>query len=87
MSAGSLSIVLINAALVRWGGDMHVAVYGVINRALLLYALMGLGPGISPFWAKYGAGNLRGPNSQSALAVTASTVMATADHAIAQIWP
>lgn len=90
MSAGSLSIVLINAALVRWGGDMHVAVYGVINRALSFFfmPLMGLAQGFQPILGyNYGAGNLERARQSIRLAVTASTVMATAGYAIAQIWP
>lgn len=90
MSAGSLSIVLINAALVRWGGDMHVAVYGVINRALSFFfmPLMGLAQGFQPILGyNYGAGNLERVKQSIRLAVTASTVMATAGYAIAQIWP
>ena len=90
MSAGSLSIVLINAALVRWGGDMHVAVYGVINRALSFFfmPLMGLAQGFQPILGyNYGAGNLERAKQSIRLAVTASTVMATAGYAIAQIWP
>jgi putative MATE family efflux protein len=90
MSAGSLSIVLINAALVRWGGDMHVAVYGVINRALSFFfmPLMGLAQGFQPILGyNYGAGNLERAKQSIRLAVTASTVMATAGYIIAQVWP
>ncbi len=90
MSAGSLSIVLINAALVRWGGDMHMAVYGVINRALSFFfmPLMGLAQGFQPILGyNYGAGNLARARQSIRLAVTASTVMAFAGYAIAQIYP
>ncbi len=61
MAAGSFSIVLINGALVHWGGDLHVAVYGVINRALSFFfmPLMGIAQGFQPILGyNSGAGNL-----------------------------
>jgi putative MATE family efflux protein len=90
MSAGSLSIVLINAALVRWGGDMHVAVYGVINRALSLFfmPLMGLAQGFQPILGyNYGAGNLARARQSIRFAMTTATVMAITGYSIAQIFP
>jgi len=90
MAAGSFSIVLINGALVHWGGDLHVAVYGVINRALSFFfmPLMGIAQGFQPILGyNYGAGNLDRARRVIRLAVTASTALALIGFTTAQVFP
>jgi putative MATE family efflux protein len=90
MAAGSFSIVLINGALVHWGGDLHVAVYGVINRALSFFfmPLMGIAQGFQPILGyNYGAGNLDRARRVIRLAVTASTALALIGFTAAQVFP
>ncbi|MDD3916820.1 MAG: MATE family efflux transporter, partial [Synergistaceae bacterium] len=90
MAAGSLSMVLINAALIRWGGDMHVAVYGVIHRGLSFFfmPLMGIAQGFQPILGyNYGAGRLDRARSSIRLAIITSTLLALAGFLTAQLFP
>lgn len=85
MAAGSLSIVLVNAALIRWGGDMHVAVYGVINRAMSFFfmPLMGIAQGFQPILGyNYGAGNMGRARESIRLAVGSATVLSILGFAV-----
>jgi putative MATE family efflux protein len=90
MAAGSLSIVLINAALLRWGGDMHVAIYGVINRALSFFfmPLLGIAQGFQPILGyNYGAGNLKRARKSIFLAMGSATVIAILGFSAARFFP
>ena len=90
MSAGSLSIVLINGALIRWGGDLHVAIYGVINRALSFFfmPLMGVAQGFQPILGyNYGAGALDRARRSIRLAMVTATVLSVVGFTVAQLFP
>jgi putative MATE family efflux protein len=59
--AASGVAVLINTSLLRYGGDLAVGAYGIINTVLMLFLLviMGLNQGTQPIMGyNYGAGNL-----------------------------
>ena len=90
MAAGSLSMVLINAALIRWGGELHVAVYGVINRGLSFFfmPMMGVAQGFQPILGyNYGAGRLERARSAIRLAMVAATVLSLVGFLTAQVFP
>ena len=49
-AAACVIIVLINKGLVKYGGDLHVGAYGIINRMAFLFGMivMGLNQGMQP---------------------------------------
>jgi putative MATE family efflux protein len=90
MAAGSLSMVLINAALIRWGGDLHVAVYGVIHRGLSFFfmPMMGIAQGFQPILGyNYGAGRIRQARTAVSLALVSATLLAFCAFLTTQIFP
>lgn len=90
MAAGSFSMVLVNAALIRWGGDMHVAIYGVIHRGLSFFfmPMMGVAQGFQPILGyNYGADRLDRARSAIRLAMITSTLLSLAGFLTAQLFP
>ena len=90
MAAGSLSIVLVNAALVRHGGDASVAVYGVINRSLSFFfmPMMGIAQGFQPILGyNYGAGRMDRALDAIRLAVVSATGLALVGFALVNLFP
>ncbi|MFA7621629.1 MAG: MATE family efflux transporter [Aminobacteriaceae bacterium] len=90
MAAGSLSMVLINAALIRWGGDLHVAVYGVIHRGLSFFfmPMMGIAQGFQPILGyNYGAGRIKQARTVVGLALSSATLLAFCAFLTTQIFP
>lgn len=90
MAAGSFSMVLVNAALIRWGGDMHVAIYGVIHRGLSFFfmPMMGVAQGFQPILGyNYGADRLDRARSAIRLATITSTLLSLAGFLTAQLFP
>ena len=60
--AASGVAVLMNTSLLRYGGDLAVGAYGIINTVLMLFlmVIMGLNQGTQPIMGyNYGAGNLK----------------------------
>ncbi len=49
-AASSVIIIFINQALTRYGGDMAVGAYGIVNRVIFLFAMvvLGLNQGMQP---------------------------------------
>ena len=90
MAAGSFSMVLVNAALIRWGGDMHVAIYGVIHRGLSFFfmPMMGVAQGFQPILGyNYGADRLDRARSAIRLAMITSSLLSLAGFLTAQLFP
>jgi putative MATE family efflux protein len=58
-AASCLIIVIINQGLIRYGGDLAVGAYGIVNRVVFLFAMivMGFNQGMQPIAGyNYGAG-------------------------------
>ena len=90
MAAGSLSMVLINAALIRWGGELHVAVYGVINRGLSFFfmPMMGVAQGFQPILGyNYGARRLDRARRSIRLAMITATALSLVGFLTSQLFP
>jgi Na+-driven multidrug efflux pump len=54
-------VILINQALIKYGSDLHVGAYGIINRMAFLFAMivMGLNQGMQPIAGyNFGAGQI-----------------------------
>jgi putative MATE family efflux protein len=58
-AASCLIVVIINQGLIRYGGDLAVGAYGIVNRVVFLFAMivMGFNQGMQPIAGyNYGAG-------------------------------
>jgi putative MATE family efflux protein len=58
-TASCVIVILINKGLIRYGGDLHVGAFGIINRVAFLFGMvvMGLNQGMQPVAGyNYGAG-------------------------------
>ena len=77
--AGSLLAVVLNNSLVFYGGDIAVAVYGVINRLLMVFIMpmFGVNQGFLPIVGyNYGARKMRRARESVKLASTVTTLIA-----------
>ncbi len=86
----SAVVIFINKALLRYGGDIYVGAYGVINRVALLFIMIvsGLNQGMQPIVGyNYGAGRYERVRKAFALtALTAVCVMSVA-LLVSQVFP
>lgn len=77
--AGSVLAVVLNNSLVFYGGDIAVAVYGVINRLLMVFIMpmFGVNQGFLPIVGyNYGAGKMRRARESVKLASAVTTMIA-----------
>ncbi len=77
--AGSVLAVVLNNSLVFYGGDIAVAVYGVINRLLMVFIMpmFGVNQGFLPIVGyNYGARKMRRARESVKLASAVTTVIA-----------
>ncbi len=77
--SGSMLAVIINNSLVFYGGDISVAVYGVINRLLMVFMLpmFGINQGFMPILGyNFGAKNYGRARNSVNLAVLSTTLLA-----------
>ncbi len=77
--AGSLLAVVLNNSLVFYGGDIAVAVYGVINRLLMVFIMpmFGVNQGFLPIVGyNYGAKKMRRARESVKLASAVTTLIA-----------
>lgn len=78
--AGSLLAIVLNNSIAYYGTDLHIAIYGVINRVLtfILMPLFGIVQGLQPIIGfNYGAKNMKRVKDALKLAIGVSTAMAT----------
>ena len=78
--AGSIASIFVNRLLVFYGGDLHIAAFGIIHR-ILMFALMPgmvIGQGLQPILGfNYGAKRFDRALKTIRLAVTYSTIIST----------
>jgi len=77
--AGSLLAVVLNNSLVFYGGDIAVAVFGVINRLMMVFIMpmFGVNQGFLPIVGyNYGAGKMKRARESVKLASTVTTLIA-----------
>jgi putative MATE family efflux protein len=88
--SGSLMIIILNNLLAFYGGDVAIAVFGIINR-LLMFTLMpmfGIIQGLQPIVGfNYGAKNFERVRETVKLAVLTTTVMSVAGFLILYLFP
>lgn len=89
-AASSLIVIMINQGLSRYGGDLSVGAYGIVNRVIFLFAMivMGLNQGMQPI-AGYNYGALQFKRVEEVLKKTIimATVVMCFGFIIGQFFP
>jgi len=89
-AASSLIVIMINQGLSRYGGDLSVGAYGIVNRVIFLFAMivMGLNQGMQPI-AGYNYGALQFKRVEEVLKKTIimATVVMCFGFVIGQFFP
>jgi len=89
-SAGYVMFVIVNSLLVKYGGEVSVAVFGVVNRVLMVFLMptMGIIQGMQPIVGyNYGARQIDRVKETVLLAVKYSTGISVAAFIIMMIFP
>ncbi len=89
-AAMSAVIILINLGLTRYGGDLAVGAYGIINRVALLFLMivMGLNQGMQPIAGfNYGANQLDRVNKVLKQTIMLATGVVMAGFLLVQLFP
>ncbi|MEL4306027.1 MATE family efflux transporter [Methanococcoides sp. LMO-2] len=89
-ASGSLMIIVINNALAIYGGDIPIAVFGVVNRLFMFtfMPMIGIVQGLQPIVGfNYGAKNFDRVVSSTALAIKVTTVISIAGFMLLFLFP
>lgn len=89
-TAMSLLIILMNHTLATYGGDLGIAVYGVVLKLLMLIftPILGIAQGLQPVAGfNFGARRYREVRQSLKLAIAASTVVSVAGTLLLLIFP
>jgi len=89
-AAGSVIIIVINRELIRYGGDLHVGAYGIVNRVAFLFAMVVLGmtQGMQPIAGyNFGAGQFDRVNRVLRYAILLATGVMTTGFLIGELFP
>ena len=89
-ASGSLMIIVINNALAIYGGDIPIAVFGVVNRLFMFtfMPMIGIVQGLQPIVGfNYGAKNFERVVSSTALAIKVTTVISIAGFMLLFLFP
>lgn len=88
--AASGVALLMNTSLLRYGGDLAVGAYGIVNSILMLILMvvLGLNQGTQPIIGyNYGAGNYRRVRETLFYALKMATIFTTVGFLIGQFFP
>jgi len=88
--SSSIMFMVVNNMLAAYGGDISVAIYGVINRLAMVFIMpvMGLGQGMQPIVGfNYGARKMERVDEAITLSIKYSTILASAAFLILMIFP
>ncbi len=89
-SAMSLLVIILNNSLARYGGDLYIAIYGVVMRLIMLFftPLIGFGQGLQPILGyNYGAKRFDKAKESVRIALIAATATSTIGAAIMLLFP
>jgi len=89
-AASSVIIIVINQRLIKYGGDMAVGAYGIINRVAILFPMiiMGLNQGMQPIAGyNFGAGQHDRVNRVLKLTIIIATVVMMIGFCIGEFFP
>jgi putative MATE family efflux protein len=88
--AGSIIIIIINQSLIKYGGDLAVGAYGIINRIAFLFVMIvfGLVQGMQPIAGyNFGAKQYDRVNRVLKLTIMLATGVMTFGFAISELFP
>ena len=88
--AGSIIIIIINQSLIKYGGDLAVGAYGIINRIAFLFVMIvfGLVQGMQPIAGyNYGAKQYDRVNRVLKLTIMLATGVMTFGFVISELFP
>ncbi len=83
-------IILLNQGLIRYGGDLAVGAYGIVNRVAFLFVMivLGLNQGMQPIAGyNFGAKQYDRVNSVLKLTIVIATIIMLAGFLIVEIFP
>ncbi|MBN1364985.1 MAG: MATE family efflux transporter [Syntrophaceae bacterium] len=89
-AAMSILIILLNNTLGKYGGDMAIAVYGVVMRLVMLIftPVMGIAQGLQPIAGyNYGARDYNNTKKSVKIAMVASTIISFAGTLLLMLFP
>ncbi len=89
-AASCVIVIIINQGLIRYGGDLQVGAYGIINRvaALFVMVVMGLNMGMQPIAGyNYGARQMERVNSVLKQTIMLATSVMFAGFIIGEFFP
>ncbi len=88
--AACFVVILINQSLKKYGGDLAIGAYGIVNRVVFLVVMvvMGLNQGMQPIAGyNFGAGNIERVKHVLKLTIYVATAVTTLGFLIGQILP
>jgi putative MATE family efflux protein len=88
--AGCVIVIIINQSLIKYGGDLAVGAYGIINRiaALFVMVVFGLNQGMQPIAGyNFGAKQFDRVNRVLKLTILMATGVMTFGFLISELWP
>jgi len=89
-SVASVIVILINTSLIKYGGDLAVGAYGIINRIGFLFVMiiMGLNQGMQPIAGyNFGAKQYMRVNAVLKLTILLATAVMTTGFGIGELFP
>lgn len=89
-TAACLVVIVLNRSLIKYGGDLAVGAYGIINRIIFLFAMivLGLTQGMQPIAGfNYGAKNYTRVNQVLKYTIFLATIVTTSGFIIGEFFP
>jgi putative MATE family efflux protein len=89
-AGGSVMMIAVNNMLARYGGDIFIACFGIINRffIILFMTILGIVQGLQPIVGyNYGAGKIDRVNESLRLSITVATAISCLIFAILILFP
>ncbi len=89
-AASSLLVIIINQSLSKYGGDLSVGAYGIVNRVVFLFGMvvMGFNQGMQPIAGyNYGALQFKRVDAVFKKTIMLSTIVLTAGFVTGQFFP
>lgn len=89
-AAASVIVIVINRSLIKYGGDLAVGAYGIINRVAALFAMVvfGLNQGMQPIAGyNFGARQYRRVTSVLKMTIALATIVMTIGFLTAELFP
>jgi putative MATE family efflux protein len=89
-AAASVIVIVVNQSLIKYGGDLAVGAYGIINRGASLFVMIavGLNQGMQPIAGyNFGAKQIDRVNKVLKLTIMLATVIMTIGFLVSELFP